>query len=178
MSPATVTVWHFESAMGAAACQIRLRDLQRHGRLRVLGSVTVIWVPGSDKPHFGHLLRRSVASVSEAAVLADLVAALRSAPEGTATSDDVEGHAAPLRRAGLEDSLLRQVTDRLVPGTSTLVVLSSGADVDTVEDLVERGVSRGDVALLAAWPSTSRAGVLSARRGTEPARRHAIARSG
>jgi uncharacterized membrane protein len=151
--PATMlTAWHYKSAMGAAAGQIRLKDLQRHGALRVLDAVTVIWVRGAEAPHVGHLMRRSMASVSKASVLGALVGALSRAPMADPASE--AGPSAVAHRLhdfGIEGSFLQEIKSRLVPGTSSLLVLSSDVDLGTVRQFVERGVCPSDVTLMAAW---------------------------
>ena len=76
----TLTVWHYDSAMGAAAGEIRLKDLQQQGGLVVVDAVTVTWVPGAEKPHIGHLLRQGPAAVAKGSALGVLVGTLFLAP--------------------------------------------------------------------------------------------------
>jgi len=152
MAAMMLTAWHFNSAMGAAAGKIRLRDLQRHGALLVLDAVTVIWVRGAEAPHVGHLMRRSIAAQSNDSVLHALVGALFLAP--MADSRLEARRAAVVHRlhdSGIEGSFLDEIRSRLAPGTSSLLMLSCGADLDSVRQFVERGVCRTDVTLTAAW---------------------------
>jgi uncharacterized membrane protein len=80
MSTTTLTVWHHESAMGAAAGEVRLKDLQQQSAVRVVDAITVTWVPGADGPHLGHLLRHGAASIARDSMLGALVGLLLAAP--------------------------------------------------------------------------------------------------
>src|SRR4249919_3142000 len=51
----TLTVWSYDSPMGAAAGYVRLSELRRRGAVRVEDAVTVTWVPGTHRPRVGHL---------------------------------------------------------------------------------------------------------------------------
>jgi len=179
MSATILTAWHYKSAMGAAAGQIRLRDLQQHGSLRVLDAVTVTWVRGAETPHAGHLMRRSMAAASTVSVLSALVRALFLAPVAEPTAG--AGFAAVAQRLhdiGIEASFLREFRSRLKPGTSSLVVLSSDADLDTLRRFVERGVCRSDVTLMAAWLPNVAPGMLAAVLGIDLEYPGKVARSG
>src|SRR3954464_14724652 len=110
MAATLLTAWHYKSAMGAAAGQIRLRDLQRHGALLVLDAVTVIWVRGAEAPHVGHLMRRSMAAQSNDSVLHALVGALFRAPMADSSLEARRAAVAHrLHDIGIEDSFLVEI---------------------------------------------------------------------
>jgi uncharacterized membrane protein len=175
----TLTVWHYDSAMGAAAGEIRLKDLQQQGGLEVVDAVTVTWVPGADGPHVGHLMRQGPAAVAKGSALGVLVGTLFLAPVvGAVAGGGVAGLAHRLRNSGLDREFLDDVKADITPGSSALVVLSREADLDKVRAFVERGLARGDVRLKVARlrddaPAELAALVESAEHG-EPG----IARSG
>src|SRR4051812_35820919 len=73
LTTATLTIWLYDTAMGAAAGEVRLKDLQRRGAVRVVDALTVTWVPGADRPHIGHLLRRGPAAAAKGTALGALV---------------------------------------------------------------------------------------------------------
>jgi uncharacterized membrane protein len=149
--PETLTVWVYDSAMGAAAGEVRLKVLQQQGALTVHDAVTVTWVPGAHEPRLGHLRHETSAAASKGSVLGALLGSLVLAPFlGAAAGASVGALAQRLRGTGIERDFLEQVHQRLRPGTSALVVLSSGADVDAVRLVIERGRARGDVTLLLA----------------------------
>ncbi|MDH2416007.1 DUF1269 domain-containing protein [Nocardioides sp. CER19] len=149
--PSTLTVWLYDSAMGAAAAEVRLKDLQQQNAITVHDALTVTWVPGAHEPRIGHLRHATTSAASKGSVLGALVGALFLSPVlGAAAGAGVGALAQRLRGTGIERDFLEQITQRLHPGTSALIVLSSDADLDIVRPFVERGRARGDVTLLLA----------------------------
>jgi uncharacterized membrane protein len=149
LTTATLTIWLYDTAMGAAAGEIRLKDLQRRGGVRVVDAVTVTWVPGADRPHIGHLMRRGPATATKGTALGALVGSLFMVPVvGDVAGAGVAGLADKLRDTGIDRAFLDEAISRVTPGTSALLVLSQEADLDVVRDFVERGIARGDVALM------------------------------
>ena len=149
MTTATLTIWLYDTAMGAAAGEIRLKDLQRRGAVRVVDALTVTWVPGADRPHIGHLMRRGPAAVAKGTALGALVGSLFMVPGvGAVAGGGVAGLAHALRDTGIDRAFLDEAISRVTPGTSALLVLSQEADLDVVRDFVERGIARGDVTLM------------------------------
>ena len=49
----TLTIWIYDSALGAAAGEVRLRKLQERTALQVHDEVTVTWMPGAHQPRMG-----------------------------------------------------------------------------------------------------------------------------
>jgi len=149
MAKTSLTVWHYDTAMGAAAGEIRLKDLQQQGGVRVVDAVTVTWVPGAEKPHVGHLLRQGPAAVAKGSALGALVGTLFLAPVvGAAAGAGVAAVAHRLRDTGIDRAFLEEITARLKPGTSALLVLSADADLEVLRPFIERGLARGDVQLM------------------------------
>lgn len=147
MPSTTLTVWLYDSAMGAAAGEVRLKDLQERGAVTVLDAVTVTWVRGSHEPRVGHLRRGTTGAATRGSVLGALVGALLTAPlAGAAVGAGVA--AIGSRGSGVDDAFLREVKQNLSEGTSALLVLTSDADLDVVRPFVERGLARGDVRLM------------------------------
>ena len=145
----TLTVWIYDSAMGAAAGETRLKNLRQQDVLHVHDAVTVSWMPGSHQPRIGHLRRETSAAAARDSVLGGLVELifLASAPR-PATRDAFVSLAHSLRAAGIDQSFLEEVANHLHPETSALLVLSSDADLDRVRPAIERGLARGDVILM------------------------------
>jgi uncharacterized membrane protein len=149
MPTTTLTVWNYDTSMGAAAGEVRLKDLQQQGAVRVVDAITVTWVPGAEEPHIGHLLRQGPASVAKGTMLGALAGTLFLAPVvGAAGGGGVAALAHQLRDTGIDEAFLEETKHRLTPGTSALLVLSSEADLEVVGEFVERGLARGDVRLL------------------------------
>jgi len=149
MPAATLTVWLYDSAMGAAAGEVRLKDLQQKDALTVHDAVTVTWIPGAHEPRVGHLRHETTAAASKASVLGALLGSLVLTPVvGAAAGAGIGALAQRLRGTGIDREFLEKLKARMQPGTSALVVLSSDADLDAVRPVIERGRARGDVKLL------------------------------
>jgi uncharacterized membrane protein len=85
-------------------------------------------------------------------VLGALAGALVLAPvAGAAAGASVGALAGRLRHTGIDEAFLREMEERLVPGTSALLVLSENLDLDAIRPFLERGRSRGDVTLMHAF---------------------------
>jgi uncharacterized membrane protein len=146
---ATLTVWLYDSAMGAAAGEVRLKNLQQHGALTVLDAVTVTWVAGAHEPRLGHLRHETTTAATKGSVLGALLGSLLLAPAlGAVAGAGVGALAQRLQGTGIDREFLEKVRERVQPGTSALVVLSTDADVDAVRPFIERGRARGDVKLM------------------------------
>jgi uncharacterized membrane protein len=144
-SPA-LTVWAYDSAMGAAAGHVRMRELQRRGAIAVEDAVTVTWVPGTHRPRVGHL--RAPRSVEQSlpggsSVLAALVDLLLLPGAG----DPVDRVAEALAGTGADRRILAELLGSIVPGCSVLVVLTSGADPARARSVIQRGLDRGDMTM-------------------------------
>jgi uncharacterized membrane protein len=107
-------------------------------------------VPGADRPHIGHLMRRGPAAAAKGTALGALVGSLFTVPVvGAVAGGGVAGLAHALRDTGIDRAFLDEAISRVTPGTSALLVLSQEeADLDVVRDFVERGIARGDVSLM------------------------------
>src|SRR4051794_6977539 len=144
-STTTLTVWHYNSAMGASAGEVRLRDLEQRRALTVIDAITVLWVPATLTPRIGRFRSRTGARARRGAVLGALADTLVLAPVDGAGGGALAGR---LRQAGIGEEFLREVEGRLVPGSSALLVLSENTDLDAIRPILERGRSRGDVTLM------------------------------
>jgi uncharacterized membrane protein len=147
----TLTVWLYDSAMGAAAGEVRLKDLQERGAVTIVDAVTITWVSGTHKPHVGHLRHAPRTSAARGSVLAAFVRSLLLAPAESGVGARITALSGTGRGSGIDETFLEQLKMNLSPGTSALLVLSSDADLDLVRPFVERGLARGDVRLMHAW---------------------------
>ena len=68
----TLTVWHYDTPMGAEAGEVRLKALQEHGALTVHDAVTVAWMPGAHQPHVGHFRHATSGAAGKGSVLGAL----------------------------------------------------------------------------------------------------------
>jgi uncharacterized membrane protein len=145
---ATLTVWIYDSAMGAAAGEVRLKDLKERNALQVHDAVTVTWMPGVHQPRIGHLVHETSASAARGSVLGGLVGLIFRDPVDTAAPEGIAALAQRLRVIGIDQTFLEEFKAQLGPDTSALMVLSGHEDLDEVRPVIERGLARGDVALM------------------------------
>jgi uncharacterized membrane protein len=144
-----LSVWVYDSAMGAAAGEVRLKSLRQRGALRVHDAITVSWMPGAHQPRIGHLRRETSAAAARSSVLGGLVGLIFLDPAaGTDAGAGIAALAQRLRGTGVDLGFLEEIKARLHSETSALLVLSSDADLDEVRPVIERGLIRGDVTLM------------------------------
>ena len=161
----TLTVWIYDSALGAAAGHARLSRLKERDAIQVHDAVTVSWIPGAHQPRIGHLWNETSATAARGSVLGGLVGLIFLAPaEGAAAGAGIAALALRLRGTGIDRAFLEEVKAQLRPETSALLVLSGLGDLGEVRPVVERGLARGDVLLMHALlardaPETLRAAV-------------------
>lgn len=146
---ATLTVWRYDTPLGADAAEVRLKAVQEKGAITVQDAVTVAWMPGAHQPRIGHLRHATAGAAGKGSVLGALVGLLVLAPAaGAATGAGIAAIAQRLRGTGIDQAFLDDVSGHLVPGTSALLVLSDDADLEVVRPMIQRGLARGDVVLL------------------------------
>jgi uncharacterized membrane protein len=145
----TLTVWIYDSALGAASGEVRLKDLKERNALTVHDAITVSWMPGMHQPRIGHLRHETSAAAARGSVLGGLVDLMFLAPAAaTAPGAGLSALAQRLYGTGIDQAFLEEVKAQLHPETSALLVLSSDANLDEVRPVIERGLVRGDVVLM------------------------------
>ena len=148
-APPTLTIWIYDSTMGAAAGQVRLRELVHRGAVSVADAVTMTWIRGTHRPHIGHLRNARAAAATRESLLGRLVEVVTATdPDAEHRLDDV---ACRLAGTGIDRELLQESRAAMTPQTSALLVLSESADLDAVQPVIERGLARGDTRLLRAY---------------------------
>jgi uncharacterized membrane protein len=145
----SLTVWIYDSAFGAAAGEVRLKDLKERNALHLHDAVTVTWTLGAHRPRIGHLRYETSAGAIRGSVLGGLVGLLFLAPTtGELAGGSLADLAERLRSIGIDQTFLEEFKAQLGPDTSALLVLSGHEDLDEVRPVIERGMARGDVALM------------------------------
>lgn len=135
--------------MGAAAGEVRLKNLRQRDALHVHDAIIVSWMPGVHRPRIGHFRHETSAAATRSSVLGGLVGLLLLPPPLGMTADaSVAALAQRLGGTGIDLTFLEEVRRQLHPETSALLVLSSDADLAEVRPVVERGLARGDVVLM------------------------------
>ncbi|WP_405008360.1 DUF1269 domain-containing protein [Kitasatospora purpeofusca] len=130
---ATLTVWRFPTATGADEALDTLQKLQRQELIKVQDGAVVSWPDGARKPrtrHLGDLVGMGAVGGAFWGFILGLIffVPLLGAALGAA-GGALGGH---LAHVGIDDDFVRQVREKVTPGTSALFVLSSDAVVDRV----------------------------------------------
>ena len=143
-----LTVWCYGTPLGATAGSVRLRRLEEARALEVIDAIVVSWAPGAHRPRVTRLWPPAEVSPREPSVL---VALLRTAIAASHTGAELPSDVADrLAATGLDPALLGDVTARLAPSTSALLVLSGAADLSVVVPAVRQRIVSGEVTLLRA----------------------------
>ena len=146
----SLTVWSYDSPRAAAAGTLRFAELVRGGSVVAIDAVTAMWVPGSHRPWIGQLRQAGPSGAAGAAgaggaVLVGLARLLLQPEQG---DDELPRVADALAGTGVDAEFLREARSLMSAPRSTLMVLSTGVDLDVLRPVVERGLARGDVVLL------------------------------
>lgn len=161
-----LTVWIYESALGATAAEVRLKSLRDRKAVEVHDAITVSWMPGSHRPLIGHLRHEKSTPYPRRSVLAGFVGLVFVDPAaGVPPEASLATLAQRLVGTGVDQTFLQDLKAQLHPESSALLVLSGDADLDVVRPVIERGLARGDVVLMHAQmppgaPAMLRAAVL------------------
>jgi uncharacterized membrane protein len=145
----TLTMWTYDSPLGASAGEVRLRTLRERGALRVHDAITITWMAGSHAPRTGRLRHAHIRPRPEQSMLTAIVdPLLQAATHGSNTETAVAEVAAALAGTGIDLDVLRAIGQAVTPGSSSLLVLASHADPEVIRPVVERGLARGDLTLI------------------------------
>lgn len=143
-----LTVWCYGTPLGATAGSVRLRRLEEARALEVIDAIVVSWAPGAHRPRVTRLWPPAEVSPREPSVLVALLrTAIAASHAGAELPSDVADR---LAATGLDPALLGDVTARLAPSTSALLVLSGAADLSVVVPAVRQRIVSGEVTLLRA----------------------------
>jgi uncharacterized membrane protein len=154
---ATMTVWKFSTANGAAIAKDTLQDLQRRELIQIHDAAIVSWREGAKKPKTQQLNNLAGAGALGGAFWGMLFGLIFFIPLlGMAIGAGMGALAGSMSDVGIDDSFIRRMRDEIQPGTSALFLLTSGAVVDKVKDafagqemvLVETNLSHDEEAKL------------------------------
>jgi hypothetical protein len=161
-----LTVWCYGTPLGATAGSVRLRRLEQARALEVIDAIIVSWAPGAHRPRVTRLWPPAEVGAREPSVLVALLrTALRAAQDGDPLPSDVTDR---LAATGVDPVLLDEITARLAPRTSALMVLSGAADLSVVVPAVRQRVVSGEVTLLRADLPSDGPALLRTAVGLEP----------
>ncbi|MEP9362924.1 DUF1269 domain-containing protein [Nocardioides sp. CN2-186] len=148
----SLTVWSYPTPLGVDAGELHLKRLVEQDALVVHDAIAVIWMPGAEEATVRHLHHDTTRAATKCAVLGGLIGTVLLVPvAGAAVGGAAAGAWTRLRGHAIDDDFVDELRERVVPGTSALFVLSSGARADAV----------------AAFLATTEATLLHADLGTE-----------
>src|SRR3954449_5156310 len=135
---ATMTVWKFPTAEGAAVAENTLKDLQRQELIQVHDAAIVSYPEGAKKPKTRQLTSLAGVGALGGAFWGMLFGLIFFIPLlGMAIGAGIGALTGSLTDVGIDDGFIRKMREEIQPGTSALFVLSSDAVVDKVKEAFE-----------------------------------------
>ena len=132
---ATLTVWKFDSAGGAANALGLLERMQKEELLRIDDGAYVYWPEDKKKPKTEQLHSMTGAGALGGSFWGLLFGLIFFVPLlGMAIGAAMGALTGSMADVGIDDSFIRRMRDEIQPGTSALFVLSSDAVVDKVKE--------------------------------------------
>src|SRR3954453_15418349 len=132
---ATMTVWKFPTAEGAAVAEDTLKDLKRQELIQIHDAAIVSYPEGGKKPKTRQLTSLAGVGALGGAFWGMLFGLIFLIPLlGLAIGAGIGALTGSLTDVGIDDAFIRRMREEIQPGTSALFVLSSGAVVDKVKE--------------------------------------------
>jgi uncharacterized membrane protein len=142
---ANLTVWKFPQPTGADQTIDSLMDLQKQGLVTIHDGAIVTWEDGKKRPKTRQLHSLTGAGALNGAFWGMLFGFIFFLPLlGAAVGAMAGGLAGSLADIGIDDDFIREVRDRVQPGSSALFLLTSGA----VRDRIAAEFESADVELI------------------------------
>jgi uncharacterized membrane protein len=137
---ATLTVWKFDSADGAAQAEYTLEGLVKQELIKVYDAAIVSWPQGAKKPKTRQLNSLVGAGTVGGMFWGMLFGLIFFIPLlGAAIGAGMGALTGALSDAGIDDDFIKSVRDQVEPGTSALFVMTSNAVMDKVREAFASG---------------------------------------
>ncbi len=131
----SLTVWKFKSADGATEALDVLADLQRQHLIQVLDAAVVSWEVGKSKPKTREIRDARRSGALGGGFWGLLFGLIFFIPIlGLAIGAATGALIGSMADVGISDSFIREVRQKVTPGTSALFLLSSDAVIDRVTE--------------------------------------------
>jgi uncharacterized membrane protein len=132
---ATFTVWKFHTAAGAEEALGTLQQLQSEELIEVQDAAIVTWPEGKKKPKTRHLNDMTGAGALGGAFWGFLFGLIFFVPLlGLAVGAAAGALAGSLTHFGIDEGFIKEVREKVTPGTSALFVMTSDAVLDRVRE--------------------------------------------
>ncbi|WP_029137964.1 DUF1269 domain-containing protein [Nakamurella lactea] len=156
---ATLSVWKFETPEGAEQAEAAALDLQTRDLIRIQDAAVVSWEIGKKKPKTKQLNSLTGAGALGGTFWGMLFGLLFFIPLiGAAVGAAMGALTGAFTDVGIDDSFIKRVREKVVPGTSALFIMTTDAVVDKVAEafrgvnaeLIETNLSEAEEASLRA----------------------------
>src|ERR687898_2647555 len=132
---ATLSVLKFNDPAGADRVLIALQGMQERQMITLEDAAVLSWPLGSKKPKTRQLHSTAGAGAGWGAFWGFLFGLLFFIPFlGAAIGAGMGALTGSMADVGISDDFIKQVREKVIPGTSALFALTSGATVDKVVD--------------------------------------------
>jgi uncharacterized membrane protein len=135
---ASLTVWKFETADGAAEALAKMESLSKQQLITVQDAAVVTWPEGKKKPKTKQAVNLAGAGALQGGFWGMLFGLIFFVPFfGLAVGAAMGALAGHFADYGIDDDFIEGVRGKVTEGTSALFLLSSDAVVDKVKDAFE-----------------------------------------
>jgi uncharacterized membrane protein len=135
---ASLTVWKFETADGAAEALAKMESLSKQQLIKVQDAAVVTWPEGKKKPKTKQAVNLAGAGALQGGFWGMLFGLIFFVPFfGLAVGAAMGALAGHFADYGIDDDFIEGVRGNVTEGTSALFLLSSDAVVDKVKDAFE-----------------------------------------
>lgn len=130
---ATLTVFKFPTAEGAEQTLSKLEDLQKRQLITILDAAIVTWPADKKKPKTRQLYNLAGAGALTGAFWGMLFGLIFLMPFMGALIGAAAGAiSASFADVGIDDNFIKEVREKVVPGTSALFLMSANEVVDRI----------------------------------------------
>lgn len=141
---ATLTVWKFPTADGAAETEATIQSLVKQELIKVYDAAVVSWPEGARKPKTRQLHDLVGSGALGGMFWGMLFGLIFFIPLlGAAIGAGVGALTGALTDVGIDDDFIKSVRDEIEPGTSALFLMSGDAVVDRVKDAFANAFPHG-----------------------------------
>ena len=132
---ATLTVWKFDTPEGADVAESTVLSMAKQELIEVHDAATVSWPADKKKPKTRQLSSTTSGGALGGAFWGMLFGLIFLVPLlGAAIGAAAGALAGSMTDVGIDDDFIREVREKVTPGTSALFLLTSNAVVDKVKD--------------------------------------------
>jgi uncharacterized membrane protein len=132
---ATLTVWKFPTADGASDALQKLESLQKQELIKIHDGAVVSWPADKKKPRTRQMTSTTGAGALGGSFWGLLFGLIFFVPFlGMAVGAAAGAIGGSLTDVGIDDDFIKEVREKVTPGTSALFALTSDAVTDKIKD--------------------------------------------